>query len=83
MILASMPTRAAQEGSRRGTVTTPPPEPVPAPPPIVNNRTIALDRFVRRSEIDARYLLSPYYVVPRDEVGGLPVLRPSAQALQN
>jgi DNA end-binding protein Ku len=35
----------------------------------VNDRTIALDRFVRRSEIDPRHLHDPYYVVPRDEVG--------------
>jgi DNA end-binding protein Ku len=47
----------------------PPAEPIPAPPPVVNDRTIALDRFVAESEVDARYLLSPYYVVPRDEVG--------------
>ena len=59
-------------GRRRAVVEEPPPpppEPVPAPPPIVNDRTIALDRFVRRSEIDPRYLDAPYYVAPRDEVG--------------
>ena len=59
-------------GRRRAVVEEPPPpppEPVPAPPPIVNDRTIALDRFVRRSEIDPRYLDAPYYIAPRDEVG--------------
>src|SRR2546423_7304970 len=49
----------------------PPIVPAVAPPrPIVENtRTIELDRFVRREQIDARYLNTPYYVVPRDEVG--------------
>jgi DNA end-binding protein Ku len=41
----------------------------PPPPPIENNRTIEIDRFVPRGQIDARYLDTPYYVVPRDEVG--------------
>jgi Ku protein len=35
----------------------------------VNDRTIALDRFVQRAEIDARYLDTPYYIAPRDDVG--------------
>jgi DNA end-binding protein Ku len=42
---------------------------LPAPAPIENNRTIAIDRFVPRAQIDARYLLTPYYIVPRDEIG--------------
>lgn len=42
----------------------------PTPPtPIENNRTIEIDRFVPRAQVDARYLDTPYYVVPRDEVG--------------
>jgi DNA end-binding protein Ku len=41
----------------------------PAPNPIVNNRTIEIDRFIPRAQVDARYLDTPYYVVPRDEVG--------------
>jgi len=44
-------------------------QPAPAPTPIENNRTIELDRFVPRSQLDVRYLDTPYYVVPRDEVG--------------
>jgi DNA end-binding protein Ku len=59
-------------GRRRAVVeepAPPPPEAVPAPPPIVNDRTIALDRFVKRSEIDPRYLDAPYYIAPRDEPG--------------
>jgi DNA end-binding protein Ku len=42
---------------------------VPAPPPIENNRTIEIDRFIPRAQVDARYLDTPYYVVPRDAVG--------------
>src|SRR5262249_2870294 len=34
-----------------------------------NNRTIQIDRFIPRAQIDARYLDTPYYMVPRDEVG--------------
>jgi DNA end-binding protein Ku len=41
----------------------------PAPTPIENNRTIEIDRFIPRAQIDARYLDTPYYVVPRDAVG--------------
>ncbi|MBN9347868.1 MAG: Ku protein [Devosia sp.] len=41
----------------------------PVPRPIVENtHTIELDRFVPREEIDARYLLAPYYLAPRDEI---------------
>jgi DNA end-binding protein Ku len=42
---------------------------VPPPTPIENNRTIEIDRFVPRAQIDTRYLNTPYYVVPRDKVG--------------
>src|SRR4051812_43261853 len=55
--------------------TRPEPEPasaapdVPAPTPIENNRTIEIDRFISRAQVDARYLDTPYYVVPRDAVG--------------
>ena len=46
------------------------PSPV-APPPvrIENPRTIELDRFVLRDQIDPRYYNTPYYILPRDEVG--------------
>jgi DNA end-binding protein Ku len=41
----------------------------PVPRPIIENtHTIELDRFVPREEIDARYLLAPYYLAPRDEI---------------
>jgi Ku protein len=36
---------------------------------IENNRTIEIDRFIPRAQVDARYLDTPYYVVPRDEIG--------------
>jgi non-homologous end joining protein Ku len=42
--------------------------PMPTPRPI-NDRTIALDRFVSERDIDWRYLDTPYYIVPRDEIG--------------
>jgi non-homologous end joining protein Ku len=42
---------------------------VPPPTPIENNRTIEIDRFIPRAQIDTRYLNTPYYVVPRDKVG--------------
>jgi DNA end-binding protein Ku len=41
---------------------------VPAPTPIENNRTIEIDRFIPRAQVDARYLDTPYYVVPRDQI---------------
>jgi DNA end-binding protein Ku len=36
---------------------------------IESNRTIEIDSFVPRSQIDERYLDSPYYIVPDDKVG--------------
>jgi DNA end-binding protein Ku len=48
-----------------------PPVGPPAPPPVIieNNRTIEIERFVLRSQIDPRYHDTPYYVAPRDQVG--------------
>jgi DNA end-binding protein Ku len=49
--------------------------PAPLPPrlatprPVENNRTIMIDRFVPRSEVDTRYYDTPYYIAPRDDVG--------------
>ena len=40
----------------------------PGPTPIENNRTIEIDRFIPREQVDARYLDTPYYVVPRNEI---------------
>jgi DNA end-binding protein Ku len=36
---------------------------------IESTHTIEIDRFVPRSEIDDRYLASPYYLSPTDQVG--------------
>jgi non-homologous end joining protein Ku len=47
----------------------PAPAALPVPVRIENNRTIALDRFLARTEIDPRYYNMPYYIAPRDEVG--------------
>jgi DNA end-binding protein Ku len=44
-------------------------QPVPAPVRIENNRTIEIDRFFQRAQIDPRYHDTPYYIAPRDEVG--------------
>src|SRR5579863_2116059 len=36
---------------------------------IESNHTIEIDSFVPREQIDARYLDSPYYITPNDQVG--------------
>ena len=36
---------------------------------VESNHTIEIDSFVPRAEIDERYLDSPYYIAPNDEVG--------------
>jgi DNA end-binding protein Ku len=36
---------------------------------IESSHTISIDTFVPRSEVDDRYLDSPYYIVPTDQVG--------------
>src|SRR5262249_55196625 len=43
--------------------------PAAVPVPIENTRTIEIDRFVPRTQIDPVYFDTPYYVTPRDEVG--------------
>lgn len=61
--------------NRKRAEPEPLPEVVVAPSPTVrrpiveNTHTIELDRFVPRDEVDLRYLLAPYYIVPRDETG--------------
>lgn len=48
----------------------PPPALAPVPRPIIeNSRTIELDRFIPRSQIDPRYFNTPYYIAPSDQVG--------------
>ena len=58
--------RAPQERANE-TIATAAPAPVPVR--LENNRTILIERFFPRSEIDVRYLDTPYYVAPREEVG--------------
>jgi Ku protein len=50
-------------------VPAPAPAPAPVPVRIENNRTIELDRFLPRDQIDPRYYNTPYYIAPREEVG--------------
>ena len=54
-----------------GRAATPVPSPAPEPPRLVveNTRTIDIERFVPRGQIDARYIDKPYYIAPRDPVG--------------
>jgi DNA end-binding protein Ku len=54
-----------------GRAATPVPSPAPEPPRLVveNTRTIDIERFVPRGQIDARYIEKPYYIAPRDAVG--------------
>jgi DNA end-binding protein Ku len=55
----------------RGRAAPPLPLPEPEPPRVVieNTRTIDIERFVPRGQIDARYIEKPYYIAPRDAVG--------------
>src|SRR5262245_3693372 len=47
-----------------------PPAAAPAPRPrIENTHTIAIERFVPHVQIDPRYYHTPYYMLPRDEMG--------------
>ena len=36
---------------------------------VESTRTIEIDRFVPRNEIDDRYIDSPYYIAPDGQVG--------------
>jgi DNA end-binding protein Ku len=46
----------------------PPPAIVPSRPKIENTRTIEVECFVPRGQIDARYHHTPYYIAPRGEM---------------
>jgi Ku protein len=50
-------------------IAPPPPALPPERPRIENTRTIEIERFVPRSQIDASYHQTPYYIAPRDLVG--------------
>jgi DNA end-binding protein Ku len=57
------------ETKRRERAPTIVPPPAPPRPIVENTRTIELDRFVPREQIDPRYYNTPYYIAPRDQVG--------------
>ena len=67
--MPSPPVRLVEANRREE--APPPIVPAQAPPPvrIENNRTIELDRFVPREQIDPRYYNTPYYIAPREAVG--------------
>jgi DNA end-binding protein Ku len=62
-------TRARREDTVEEEEDDEPPVILPSPPKIENNRTIELDRFVPREQLDPRYYNTPYYIAPRDLVG--------------
>ena len=43
-------------------------DPIPAPTPI-DDRTIQLDYFFPKAQVDPRYLNMPYYIVPAQDIG--------------
>jgi DNA end-binding protein Ku len=55
--------------ARQDRAESPPPEPAPAPRPRPEKRTIDIETFVPRAQMDPRYYEKPYYIVPRDVVG--------------
>jgi DNA end-binding protein Ku len=57
------------EEPQEGEETLPSLPPAEPPPRLENNRTIELDRFFPRAQLDPRYYHSPYYIAPRDLVG--------------
>lgn len=76
----SPPAPSAQEGrsassrgaSKREELRPPAEEPtvvLPVRPGIENTRTINIERFIPRSQIDPRYHHTPYYIAPRDIIG--------------
>jgi DNA end-binding protein Ku len=42
--------------------------PIPTPTPI-DDRTIQLDHFIPKTRVDPRYLNTPYYIVPTQDIG--------------
>jgi DNA end-binding protein Ku len=63
---------APREGSKREAQKPLREEPeilAPPRPRIENTRTIDIERFIPRSQIDPRYHHTPYYIAPRDIMG--------------
>src|SRR5262245_5697908 len=63
-VQAEEPSREQRGLHREAPAIAPPPR-----PKVENTRTIAIERFVPLTQIDPRYYDTPYYVVPRDELG--------------
>ena len=68
------PAQQAKSGSRPPVIEEEDEDMEEAKPPVVfakpeNTRTIEIDRFFPRAQIDARFFEKPYYVVPRELVG--------------
>jgi DNA end-binding protein Ku len=65
--------QAAAAVSREPPAPAPQPAPAFRPPPapgrVENTRTVEIERFVPRAQIDPRYYDTPYYITPRDQVG--------------
>jgi Ku protein len=69
----------APASSRPAEVLPEPPQPVR----VVNNRTIEIERCIPRAQLDARYIDTPYYIAPRDEIGleAFAVIRDAMQGM--
>jgi non-homologous end joining protein Ku len=71
--LQAVPAASSRSAGRRLAPPSPPPPPSPPSPAPVsrpqNTRTIEIEHFVARSQIDPRYYEKPYYIAPRDLVG--------------
>jgi non-homologous end joining protein Ku len=73
-IVPTQPWTASRSEARPSAIEEDAEELDEASPPVTfakpeNTRTIEIDRFFPREQVDARYFEKPYYVVPRDEVG--------------
>jgi DNA end-binding protein Ku len=66
---ASRPTIARRQEPEDEEEPAPPVTPPDPPPRLENNRTIELDRFFPRRQLDSRYFNAAYYIAPRDLVG--------------
>jgi DNA end-binding protein Ku len=61
--------RRSKEAPSSSVEEAPSIQPEPAPGRIENMRTIEIERFIPNGQLDPRYYNSPYYIMPRDEVG--------------
>ena len=72
-VVAQVPDRAIQQPVHKPTpreeLLGKPAPVIPPRPRIENTRTIEIERFVPRAQIDPSYHHTPYYIAPRDLVG--------------